>query len=32
LEEIDMAQTKKLKIIASTPDINSKLKEKLPNF
>ena len=32
LEEIDMTQTKKLKIIASTPDINSKLKEKLPNF
>ena len=32
LEEIDMAQTKKLKIVASTPDINSKLKEKLPNF
>ncbi len=32
LEEIDMAQTKKLKIVASTPDINSKLKEKLANF
>ena len=32
IEEIDMTQTKKLKIIASTPDINSKLKEKLPNF
>ena len=32
LEEIDMAQTKKLKVIASTPDINSKLKEKLTNF
>ena len=32
LEEIDMTQTKKLKIIASTPDINSKLKEKLANF
>ena len=32
LEEIDMAQTKKLKIVASTPDINSKLKEKLTNF
>jgi len=32
IEEIDMAQTKKLKIVASTPDINSKLKEKLANF
>ena len=32
LEEIDMAQIKKLKIFASTPDINSKLKEKLANF
>jgi len=32
LEEIDMAQTKKLKIVVSTPDINSKLKEKLANF
>ena len=32
LEEIDMAQTKKLKIVASTPHINSKLKEKLTNF
>ena len=32
LEEIDMAQIKKLKIVASTPDINSKLKEKLANF
>jgi len=32
LEEIDMAQTKKLKILASTPDINGKLKEKLTNF
>ena len=32
LEEIDVAQTKKLKIVASTPDINSKLKEKLANF
>ena len=32
IEEIDMAQTKKLKILASTPDINSKLKEKLANF
>jgi myo-inositol-1(or 4)-monophosphatase len=32
LEEIDIAQTKKLKIVASTPDINSKLKEKLTNF
>ena len=32
LEEIDMVQTKKLKIVASTPDINSKLKEKLANF
>jgi len=32
LEEIDMAQTKKLKILASTPDINSKFKEKLTNF
>ena len=32
LEEIDIAQTKKLKIVASTPDINSKLREKLANF
>jgi len=32
IEEIDMAQTKKLKIVASTPDINNKLKEKLANF
>jgi len=32
LEEIDIAQTKKLKIITSTPDINSKLKEILANF
>ena len=32
LEEIDMTQTKKLKIVASTPDINNKLKEKLANF
>jgi myo-inositol-1(or 4)-monophosphatase len=32
LEEIDMTQTKKLKIVASTPDINSKFKEKLANF
>jgi len=32
LEEIDMAQTKELKIVASTPDINRKLKEKLTNF
>ena len=32
LEDIDMTQTKKLKIFASTPDINSKLKEKLVNF
>ena len=32
LEELDMTQTKKLKIVASTSDINSKLKEKLANF
>ena len=32
LEEVDITQTQKLKIIASTPDINSKLKEKLSNF
>ena len=32
IEKIDLAQTKKLKIVASTPDINSKLKEKLANF
>ena len=32
LEEIDMTQTNKLKIFASTPDINSKLREKLANF
>jgi len=32
IEEIDMTQTKKLKIVASTPDINNKLKEKLANF
>jgi len=32
LKEIDMTQTKKLKIVASTTDINSKLKEKLTNF
>jgi len=32
IEEIDMTQTNKLKIFASTPDINSKLKEKLVNF
>ena len=32
LEEIDMAQTSKLKIFGSTPNINSKLKEKLVNF
>ena len=32
IEEIDMGQIKKLKIVASSPDINSKLKEKLANF
>jgi myo-inositol-1(or 4)-monophosphatase len=32
LEKIDIVQTKKLKIVASTPDINSKLMEKLANF
>ena len=32
LEEIDMSQIKKLKIVASTPDINSKFNEKLTNF
>ena len=32
LNDIDISVHKKLKIIASTPDINSKLYEKLDNF
>jgi myo-inositol-1(or 4)-monophosphatase len=32
LNEIDLTNNKKIKIIASSPDINSKLHEKLTNF
>ncbi len=32
LNEIDLSNTQKIKIIASNQDINSQFKEKLPNF
>ena len=32
LNEVDLTNNKKIKIIASSPDINSKLLEKLTNF
>jgi myo-inositol-1(or 4)-monophosphatase len=32
LNEIDLNNNKNIKIIASSPDINSKLHEKLTNF
>jgi myo-inositol-1(or 4)-monophosphatase len=32
LNEIDLTNNKNIKIIASSPDINSKLLEKLTNF
>ena len=32
LNEVDLTNNKKIKIIASSPDINSKLHEKLTNF